>query len=352
MVQHFRKPAVGVPWIRAGMFLLGCLLLLSPIRAEKPNEKAASPADILAGLRDFYRKTAVKDGSFRPGIDPKYEGMADSAASDLAAVTYAVVLHRTFGWKLPFENDTRQWLRARQQKEGFFVNVHGTLDPKSAAARLYNTTQGVVALHALGVKPRFNPLPVFDKLMEGDYKKLPPYTTSFFPLAYLAYGKPFPAEADRKFQALMVQADDGYLNNHIAATFHRVHYDRLLGRQTPKTKALLDRVLREQKADGSWVRNPLARDRHATFDAVFVLHQLGNDRKDCRQAVQRAAAWALQCHNPDGGFGHYPGSPSDADAVYFQVGTLVMAGFLKPAQPLPREPELYSWGHLMPVENR
>jgi hypothetical protein len=26
-----------------------------------------------------------------------------------------------------------------------------------------------------------------------------------------------------------------------------------------------------------------------------------------------------------------------------------MAGFLKPAEPLPSEPHLLSWGHLMPV---
>src|SRR5205085_7685801 len=31
------------------------------------------------------------------------------------------------------------------------------------------------------------------------------------------------------------------------------------------------------------------------------------------------------------------------------VGTLVMAGFLKPTEPLPQDPHLLSWGHLMPV---
>jgi len=66
----------------------------------------------------------------------------------------------------------------------------------------------------------------------------------------------------------------------------------------------------------------------------------------------RAARWALACRNADGGFGHFPGSTSDADAVYFQVGTLVMAGLLKPADPLPPDPHLLSWGHLMPVVNR
>jgi hypothetical protein len=112
---------------------------------------------------------------------------------------------------------------------------------------------------------------------------------------------------------------------------------------------MLARVLRDQKPDGSWLLNPPARDRHATFDAVFVVHQLGKDRPECRRALARAAAWALSCRNPDGGFGHFPGSPSDADAVYFQVGTLVMAGYLKPAQPLPEAAPLLGWGHLMPV---
>src|SRR5262249_47900958 len=177
----------------------------------------------------------------------------------------------------------------------------------------------------------------------------PPYTTSFFPLAYLAYGQRFPAEEDRKIRALMVPARDGYLHNHIAATFHMVHYDRLTRQKTPRARAMLRRVVGDQKQDGAGLLIPPPRDRPAAFDAVFVLHQLGDDRPECRRAAGKAAAWALRCRNPDGGFGHFPGSPSDADAVYFQVGTLVMAGFLKPVEPLPKEPHLYGWGHLMPT---
>ena len=64
--------------------------------------------------------------------------------------------------------------------------------------------------------------------------------------------------------------------------------------------------------------------------------------------MAKAAGWALRCRHADGGFGHFPGSPSDADAVYFQVGTLVMAGVLKPAETLPPDPQLLSWGHLFP----
>src|SRR5947208_14590500 len=254
--------------------------------------------------------------------------MSDSAYSDLAPTAYAVVIHKTFGWPLPDEEKTRQFLLCRQAPDGAFVNVTGTVDPKSAAGRAYNTTMAVMGLRALGTKPKFDPLPVFDLVLRADYKALPPYMTSFFPLAYLAAGKDIPPEADEKIRALMVQDADGYLHEHIPATFHAAHYYRLTGRETPKAHAMVKRTLRDQKADGSWLLNPPARDRHATFDAVFVLKQLGKDGPECRRAVAKAAAWALSCRNPDGGFGHFPGSPSDADACYFQLGTLVMAGAL------------------------
>ena len=307
----------------------------------------ASPQDVLDGLKVFWQKTARPDGSFRPGIDPDYKGMSDSALSDMAPLTYAVTLHRTFGWKLPHEKATLANLLGRQKADGAFYHASGTGDARAPLTRVYNTTQGLVALHALGAKPRYNPLPIFEQVLAGDYRKLPLYTTSFFPLAYQCYGKSMPADADRKIRALMTQADDGYLDDHVAATFHLVHYYRLMGAATPKADAIVARVLRDQKADGSWLLNPPARDRHAGFDAAFCLTQLGRG-PDVEKALVRAAKWALSCRNPDGGFGHFPGSPSDADAVYFQVGTLVMAGFLPPARPVPSEPQLLSWGHLFP----
>jgi geranylgeranyl transferase type-2 subunit beta len=331
------------------LLLLATLLVAPAARAED----ASNPKAVLAGIKDFFQKTARPDGSFQPGVDPAYRGMSDSAYSDLAPVTYAVVLHRTFGWKLPHEEKTKEFLLSRQRKDGAFFNVAGTVDPNSAQAHAYNTTQGLVALRALGLRPRYDPLPVFAAVLKEDYKKLPAYTTSFFPLAYLAYGQPIPAEADRKIRALMTQAEDGYLHDHIAATFHAVHYYRLLGEKTPKAEAILKRILRDQKPDGSWLLNPPSRDRHATFDAVFSLRHLGHDRPgpgpEVKKALARAAAWALSCRNADGGFGHFPGSTSDADAVYFQAGTLVMAGYLKPVDPLPKDPHLLGWGHLFPL---
>src|SRR5262249_38227300 len=159
-----------------------------------------------------------------------------------------------------------------------------TVDPKSPQGRTYNTTMALVALHTLGAKPKYDPLPVFADVLREDYKKLPPYTTSFFPLAYLAAGKEIPEEADRKIRALMEQADDVYLYDHIAATFHAVHYYRLTNRPTPKADAILARVMRDQQRDGSWLLNHPARDRHATFDAVFTLRHLGKGSKEVKAA--------------------------------------------------------------------
>lgn len=318
------------------------------------RQLAALPADdvtperVLEGARNFFRRTAREDGSFRPGTDPAYAGLSDSAYSDLAPITYAVVLHRTFGWELPYAAQTRAFLLGRQRADGAFYHRAGTVDPDSAAGRVYNTTQALVALRALGLRPRFDPMPVFADVLRGDYRTLPAYSTSFFPLAFLAHGQPIPPEADRKVKALMVQDEDGYLDNHIAATFHAAHYYRLIGEQVPKAERMLARTLRDQKADGSWLLNPPARDRHATFDAVFVIRQLGKGGPESRRALDRATSWALSCRNADRGFGHFPGSPSDADAVYFQLGTLVMTGYLQPIKPLPDAPHLLGWGHLMP----
>jgi len=346
LAKFAMKPGLGCLLVTA--FVVAFMAGKTPSLHAEDRRPDCTPEKVLTGVRQFFAQTSQEDGIFRPGIDPEYEGMSDCAFSDLAAVTYAVTLHKTFGWQLPYENKTRGFLLARQNEDGSFFNVKGTADPKSPLARLYNTTQGLVALHALGAKPRYDPIGVFNDVLKADYQSLPPYSSSFFPLAFLASGNTFPSEQDRIIRETMVQAEDGCLNNHVAATFHMVHYLRLLHEKPPKAEAMTKRVLRDQKPDGSWLLNPPARDRHATFDAVFILHQLGGNRADCRKAIDKAAQWALKCRNPDGGFGHFEGGTSDADAVYFQVGVLVMSGFLKPADPMPKDPHLLSWGHLMP----
>src|SRR5436190_20699464 len=126
----------------------------SLVRADEPKAPAPDPIPgVLKGLQAFSKKTARPDGSFQPGVDPNYQGMSDSAYSDMAPVAYAVIIHRTFGWTLPHEEKTRDMVLNRQQEDGAFVNVKGTVDPKSAAGRVYNTTMALMALHGLGVKP-------------------------------------------------------------------------------------------------------------------------------------------------------------------------------------------------------
>src|SRR5262245_41829668 len=115
---------------KASLLLLMAALLAA--QAEPPPRdawKKATPAEVLAGVKRFFAKTARPDGSFRPGIDPDYRGMSDSAYSDLAPVAYAVVVSRTFGWTLPHEEKTMQLLLGRQRASGEFVNVAGTVDP-------------------------------------------------------------------------------------------------------------------------------------------------------------------------------------------------------------------------------
>src|SRR5262249_41794160 len=136
------------------LVLLSISLVLAPQRMGAGEPKKGSSADdVLKGLAAFTKSTALPDGSFRPGVDPDYRGMSDSAYSDLAPVTYAVVIHRTFGWRLPIEEKTRDFLLLRQKADGAFVHTRGTVDPKSAAGRVYNTTMALMALHGLGVKP-------------------------------------------------------------------------------------------------------------------------------------------------------------------------------------------------------
>src|SRR4051812_12950802 len=115
---------------------LGLLLLPALVRPGAGQDLGEPTTEqVLQGVRTFFAKTARPDGSFQPGLDPEYRGLSDSAYSDLAPVTYAVILHRTFGWKLPDEERTRQFLLGRQRPDGAFVNVAGTVDPGSAQAR-------------------------------------------------------------------------------------------------------------------------------------------------------------------------------------------------------------------------
>jgi geranylgeranyl transferase type-2 subunit beta len=268
----------------------------------------------------------------------------------LAAVTYAATLARTMDWHLPKPESSIAFIQRHQQDDGTFINLEGKMDPKSDLAVLYNTVQGVVALRALGQRPKIDPVRVMDRFFEGDaFSKLPLYTTSFFPLFYAALDKPFPPRYDQALRSLLSrgQREDGYIGDHVAATFHMAHYFRLIGEPTPKSGEMITRVLRDQKPDGGWNIKQPDWDVHACFDAVFILRQLGGNSKAVREAMDKAANWALSCRNKDQGFAHYPGWHSDMDAVYFQFGTLIQCGRVPMARRHLGDAQTLSWGHAM-----
>ncbi len=306
---------------------------------------------VLNGVQDFIHRVANPDGSFRPGIDPAYRGISDTGLSGIAAPAYATILCRTFGWDLPYPDETREFFLSAQKPDGAFYHTTGSMDPEAPLSKLYNTTQSIVALRLLNAAPKYDPAPVIEYFFGNkEFSDLPLYTTSFFPLYFSAYGEPMPDPIDRKMQDFIIseQEEDGYLQDHVAATFHAAHYFRLTGRPTPKAGFMVERVLREQQDDGSWHLFEKAWDVHACFDALFILKQLG-DQQDprIRKAYKKAHEWILSCRQPDGGFTHFPDeTQSDMDAVYFQVGGLVESGYLKVGRDLNNE-EILGWGHAM-----
>jgi prenyltransferase beta subunit len=317
------------------------------------NLHAGTPAarDVLAGVQTFLHKVANPDGSFRPGIDPGYPGNSDTAASGIASPAYASILSATFGWDLPYPEKTRKFILSCQKPDGAFYAPTGNMDPETPLAKLYNTLQSLIILRLLGGKPKYDPMPVIDFFFSGEeFKNLPLYTTSFFPLFFFACGKKMPSFIDQRMREyiLELQQEDGYLRNHVASTYHAAHYFRCIGQPTPRAAEMVERVLRDQKEDGSWTLKEPDWDVHACFDALFILRQLGSPEDPrIKRACEKATGWILACRKPDGGFAHYPEvATSDVDALYFHAGGLVESGYLQVSKNL-RNEEILGWGHAM-----
>lgn len=300
---------------------------------------------------EFILACRRDDGGYNPSPDHDYHGNSDTRLSDIAAPVYAAVIARTIGYELPEAQATAEFIHRRQRPDGSYAHVTGAMDPESDLAILYNTTQAAVGLRALGDRPRTPPESMMGRFFVGDaYRRLPWYTTSFFPLFYGALGLPFPSAYRDALADHMIanQAEDGYLGDHVAATFHMAHFFRLLGEPTPRAEKMVERTLRDQTEAGGWdIREP-DWDVHSCFDAVFILRQLGGGDPRCEQAIQLTADWALSCRNPNGGFGHFPGWHSDLDACYFQLGTIYQAGRIANLPPPPPDAHLLGWGHAMP----
>jgi len=329
----------------AAAVAIGGLLRPGASRADSTDS-----SQIAARTLNFIRQCARDDGGYAPSPDTSYPGNSDTGLSDLAAVTYAAVLAATMGWALPHPEKSVAFVQMHQQKDGRFVNLAGKMNPNDPLAVLYNTTQAVVALHALESEPKIDPAPALREFFhDGAYRKLPWYTTSFFPLFYAALHRPFPAEQKDALAAYLTSAqkEDGYIQDHVAATFHAAHFFRLIGKPTPRSSEMVDRTLHDQTKPGGWDIKDPDWDVHACFDALFILRQLGGGEPRVREAVRRAGQWAGQCQNDDGGFGHYPGKHSDMDALYFNFGSLIQAGIVPIPRPDRPDAHMLGWGHAM-----
>ena len=251
---------------------------------------------------DFIVRCGRADGGYAPSPDPAYAGESDTKFSDLAAVTYAAVLARTMGWELPRKERSIAFIRGHQRPDGRFVNLAGKHDPASGLGILYNTTQGVVGLRALGAEPEIDPIPSVEQLLAGDaYRKLPWYTTSFFPLLCAALGKPFPRDwRDKLAAAHGAEARPATVTWAITSPRPStwLTFIRLIGEPTPRAEAMVARVLRDQKPDGGWNIKEPDWDVHSCFDAVFILRQLGGNEPKVKQAIARGADWSLELSQP------------------------------------------------------
>lgn len=330
----------------------GSVSLLAACRSD-PRSSLPAHAEAFERAWSFILACRQPDGGYAPSPDAAYPGNSDTRASDLAAVTYAATLAKSLGRELPEPAASVRYVRSRQRPDGSFANVAGEFNPDDSLALLYNTTQGVVCLRALGTTPEYDPLPVMSRWFQNDeFRQLPLYTTSFFPLFYAALDQPFPVAYRAALLDYMTsqQAEDGYLQDHVAATFHMAHFCRLVGLPTPRAEAMVARTLRDQTPAGGWDIKEPDWDVHACFDALFILRQLGGGSAECRRALSRAAEWVLTCQNPDGGFGHFPGWHSDMDAVYFQLGSLIQAEVIPGARYDLPDAHTLSWGHAMDPE--
>jgi len=304
--------------------------------------------DLLDGVQSFITSLADPEGGFRPSNLLGYYGISDSQFSDMAPAYYAAVIAKTLGFSLPSPDRTIGYFHQRQRPDGRFASFDPRPGLQRESVSIYETTIAVMGLRALGQKPMLSPAPFLARwIRDGRLRELPGYAWDFFPTCFAALDEPIPQEIDAAVRELEAEKQDetGYVCNHVAVTFHLVHHRRLQGERPPREDAIIERVLAEQCEDGGWHRGEPRSMVHATFDAVFILRQLRPDDRRCQDAIQRAADWTLRNRNSDGGFGNFAGHPSDADATYFQVGTLVMAGRLPLSSPALAEDLGLGWGH-------
>lgn len=309
------------------------------------------PNQLMEVIVNHLFSLADEGGGFAPSPEIGYLGIADSRVSDLAATVYAAEIAQTLGVELPYPDATAEYIRMRQQTEGYFRCLEPRPGVRQEDYYLYQTCMGVRGLKALGHSPRYDPLAWMERQIRSR-DTFEAYHPDFFANTYAALETPMPDDCAARLRRFLLSRQDpetGWiiqtpdrafeLNNPM--TFHAARVFHLTGGVIPHAKKILDTFMKVQKKDGSWSNGNV----HGNFDACVAIRILSDNSEPYREAVRRAAEWALKCRNPDGGFSHFGDRPSEVDAAYFHVATLVMAGML-PSKLGPKN-NWIGWGHTL-----
>ncbi len=308
-----------------------------------------------------------EDGSFRPSATKDYCGIADGKVSEIAATTYIAEIAQTLGETLPHPERTVDYIRFFQDKDGCFRATPPEIPAEGY--EVYNTCMAVKGLKALGCLPEQDVRPWLDRAMLEDKTGYYGYRHDFAANIHACYGSKFSGAAFAKVRDSKLRFFDEatgwcfskFETEHAGGTwpycrernnpmaFHTIRFFKLCGQPIPFEEKALKTFLAAQESNGSWSRGGV----HGNFDAIVAIRILdGQHTHDA--AIQRAADWAETCLQADGGFNHFgndappelaqhAGAPSEVDACYFHVATLVMAGRLP--NHIPPENNWIGWGH-------
>ena len=324
------------------------------------------PPDLLSGVLDHLIALEQPDGSYLPSATPGYLGIADGRVSDIAPAVYAAEIFQTLGAELPHPERTADFVQSRQTAEGYFRPPPDWPGHWTEASKLHSTCIGIRGLRALGRLPDVDPCPWLDAEV-GGRDTFGPYEPDFYANSYAALEQPMAEDCERKLTEVLLARQDpatGWLmedasdpdrpgwgfprNNPI--TFHAARFFHLAGKRIPLGDRILQGFVDVQQENGSWSLGGV----HGNFDAAVAVRVLSDNSEPYRAAVARAAEYALTCRTEDGGFRHFAteppadladhvGYPSEVDAVFFHVATLVMGGLLPDR--LDAANNWIGWGH-------
>ncbi|NOY83064.1 MAG: hypothetical protein GXP31_18855 [Kiritimatiellaeota bacterium] len=302
------------------------------------TEPRLSPEDIRRMI-DYLLALQGKDGTWRASTRGGYLGISDCLYNDTSAAAYVAELLLTLGIEHPNRTQTIEFINARQTLEGYYRPLDARCAPRWYPA--HSTWKSLRGLRALGGKPRYDPLPFLRKhgleLRFDDPAHCYSYAPDMVAGCYDLLDEPIPADVAAHLTALYASRRDSLTGWFIQTTpypfslmnpmtFHAMRTYKYTGRPLPEADLILEWFMRMQEKDGGWTGGGV----HGTFNAGVVIRTLSDNSEQYKKALRRAGEWILDsCWNKDGGFNHLgDGKPSEADACYFHIATLVMAGMI------------------------